>query len=80
MRMADLQSYRDRSGKSGVAAYKSGRDFIIVAFKTGGAYRYDDATPGRKYVAAMKKLAASGDGLATYINQNVRENYAQKLW
>jgi hypothetical protein len=80
MRAVDLQPYRDRSGRSGVSAYKSGRNSIVVAFKTGGAYLYDYVVPGRKHVEAMKKLSANGDGLATYINQNVRDNYVKKLW
>ena len=36
MRRANLEPYRDRSGKSGVAGYRLGPDFIVVAFKTGG--------------------------------------------
>lgn len=72
--------YEDRTGRSGVARYRIGDNFILIEFKNGGAYRYDFTTPGRKHVKAMQKLAASGDGLATYINQHVRENYAEQLW
>ena len=76
----DLQPYGDQSGDSGVRAYKLGPDFIIIEFKTGGGYRYDKVKPGRRHVSIMKKLAKSGDGLTTYINQHVRDNYAEKLW
>lgn len=76
----DLIPYKDRSGDSGVRAYKFETNAIIVEFKSGGGYRYDNTAPGRRHVAAMKRLAKSGDGLATYINQNVRDRYAEKLW
>ncbi|HYD85598.1 MAG TPA: hypothetical protein VEA63_16135 [Opitutus sp.] len=80
MRHRDLIPYKDRSGDSGVRAYTIETDAIIVEFKSGGGYRYDSTAPGRRHVAAMKKLAQSGDGLATYINQHVRDDYAEKLW
>jgi hypothetical protein len=76
----DLQPYEDRSGDSGVRAYKIEPDAIVIEFKTGGGYRYDHTSPGRRHVATMKRLAQSGHGLATYINQHIRENYAEKLW
>ena len=80
MREHGMVPYLDRRGDSGVCAYQAGPDFILVEFKSGGAYRYDSTKPGRHYVQAMKRRAAQGDGLATYINQHVRENYAEKLW
>jgi len=80
MNSRDLLRYEDRNGDSGVLAYQSGPNFIIVEFKSGGGYRYDYTTPGRRHVEAMKKLPESGDGLATYINQHIREHYAEKLW
>ena len=76
----NLQPYKDQSGDSGVSAYKLLKHSIVIAFKTGGGYLYDYSTPGRRHVEAMKKLAANGDGLATYINQHVRSQYAKKLW
>jgi hypothetical protein len=30
-------------------------------------------------VDAMKRLAKAGKGLATYVNQHVKDNYARKL-
>lgn len=76
----DLHRYRNSGGSSGISAYAIGRDFIVVEFKSGSGDRYDYSAPGRKDVEAMKKLARHGDHLATYINQNVRENYAARLW
>jgi hypothetical protein len=71
--------YSDRSGASGVAAYALGDDFIDLWFRDGGGYRYDASAPGPKHVDAMKRLAEAGQGLATYVNRHVRENYARKL-
>jgi hypothetical protein len=42
-------------------------------------YSYDATKPGTKHVDAMKRLALAGEGLTTYVNQHVRENYAAKL-
>jgi hypothetical protein len=74
-----MQPYRDRSGRSGVAAYEILEDGIVVAFKGGGTYRYDIRHPGRVAVAVMKRLAVEGRGLSTYITRNVRDDYAEKL-
>lgn len=64
---------------SGVSAYAIGPDFVAVEFRHDGRYLYTYKKPGRAPVEAMKKLAAAGEGLATYINRHVRENYARRL-
>lgn len=74
-----MKPYRNRSGKSGVAAYESGEGFIWVRFVRDGVYEYTDARPGRLHVRNMQKLAAAGIGLSTYISRFVRERYARKL-
>lgn len=71
--------YADCSGASGVVAYATGDGFIDLWFRDGGGYRYDATAPGPEHVAAMTRLAAAGEGLATYVNQHVRANYARKL-
>jgi hypothetical protein len=77
--MPRLQKYTDASHDSGVSAYALGPDFIDVEFRHDGRYRYDHRRPGRAHVQAMKRLAVRGQGLATYINRHVRDNYAAKL-
>jgi hypothetical protein len=72
-----MQTYH--GANSGVSAYEVGPDFIIVQFISGERYRYDHHSPGRRHVEAMKKLAARNEGLATYISQHVKENYAAKI-
>ena len=75
-----LKRYRDVSGNSGIESYAPLSDDIFIKFKSGDeVYHYDSRHPGRKHVKQMQKLAASGNHLATYINQNVRGNYAEKL-
>ena len=74
-----MQPYRNRSGKSGVAAYESGEGYIRVRFVHDGIYEYTDARPGRLHVGNMQKLAKAGIGLSTYISRFVRERYARKL-
>ncbi len=71
--------YRTVRGNSGVSAYIIGSDYIIVEFRHDGAYLYTFDQPGREHVEAMQQLAQDREGLATYINRHVRENYAKKL-
>lgn len=71
--------YKNLNGDSGVRFYALGPSFIDVWFVDGAGYRYDERRPGASHVAALKRLAAAGRGLATYINQHVRKGYARKL-
>lgn len=74
-----MTPYQEASDESGIASYRITPTTIVIAFKHGGVYLYNHAHPGRVHVQAMQKLAAAGDGLNTYINQHVRENFARKL-
>ncbi|MFZ1991023.1 MAG: hypothetical protein WAW96_14780 [Alphaproteobacteria bacterium] len=73
------QRYKNLSGNSGVTYFEIGEGFIRVWFTDGEAYEYDEAKPGARHVAEMKRLAAAGQSLGTYINQHVRKNFARKL-
>jgi hypothetical protein len=74
-----MDRYYDQSGISGVEAFEIGPHSITVRFVDGGTYLYDRERPGPLHVAQMIALARAGAGLATYINQQVRGNYAKKL-
>lgn len=74
-----MQPYRNLSGNSGVVAFNLGDSHIDIEFQDGHRYRYDYTTPGQAEVEAMKTLAQNGKGLATYINQHVRERFAIRL-
>jgi hypothetical protein len=67
------------AASSGVAAYEDGPGWIHIRFHRGGTYRYDASRPGARKVREMRRLARAGDGLNTYINQFVRDNYAARL-
>ena len=67
------------AASSGVAAYEDGPGWIHIRFHRGGTYRYDARHPGALHVMEMQRLADSGDGLNTYINQHVRDDYAERL-
>lgn len=74
-----MKKYGNASGNSGIAGYRTGTDRITIWFTSGDGYVYSYKAPGRQHVEAMKKLAEKGEGLATYINKYVRENYAAQL-
>jgi hypothetical protein len=74
-----MTTYRNLSGTSGVVAYEIRDEAIVVQFRQRGKYLYNYDIPGREEVEEMKRLAAEGSGLATYINKNVRKRYANKL-
>ena len=73
-----MQRYRNAQGDSGVATYEMGPDYIRVKFRHGGTYEYDYATTGQLHVEQMKVLAASGQGLATFISKFVKATYARR--
>jgi hypothetical protein len=74
-----MQAYGNTRGGSGVVAYESGPDWIVLRFVDGATYRYDARHPGPWHVAEMQRLAAAGRGLSTYLNQHVRDDYAARL-
>ena len=79
MEQSDRRTYRNLGGDLPVRDFAVGPSFIRVWFKDGAGYEYDDSSPGREHVDAMKHLAEAGRGLATYISQYVQKNYARKL-
>ena len=71
-----MKKYINASGNSGVLAYEIGSDWIKLKFTSGGeVYTYSHNKAGRHHVERMKILALRGSGLATYINQNVKDLY-----
>lgn len=74
-----MNRYHNLSGHSGVSAYQTESDAIIVEFTDGGIYEYNATVPGPHHIERMKEFAELGRGLATYINQFVRDNYAKKI-
>jgi hypothetical protein len=79
MAQSDRIPYKNLVSNSGIRFYECGSTFIRVWFDDDRGYEYNETRPGREHVEGMKRLAEAGRGLATYINQNVRGNYARKL-
>jgi hypothetical protein len=61
-----MHRYKSPSGNSGVLRYDTGRDWIKVEFKD-ATYTYTYKSAGQSHINKMKKLAAAGEGLSTYI-------------
>jgi hypothetical protein len=86
--MDDINRYRNHSGwraykalkgNSGVLRYAYGDDFILIVFrKADEVYVYNHQVTGKSEVETMKRMAASGIDLSTFIAQNVHDKYAHK--
>ena len=73
-----MPRYLNKHGDSPIIAYESGPTWILVRYQDGRVYRYTNASTGTTHVRAMKRLAEAGEGLSTYISQQVRERYQEK--
>ena len=72
----NMEKYRNATGGSGVSAYQTGSDFIIVKFSGNvRSYRYSYRGASQRHVEQMKLLARRGSGLNCYINQYVKNLY-----
>jgi hypothetical protein len=73
-------TYKNLDGDSGIANYEIDGPAIIIEFVNAKErYVYDFSVPGEAHVASMKALADQGRGLATYISQHVKKNFARKI-
>jgi hypothetical protein len=72
-----MKRYADRSGQSGVEAYRFDATSIWVKFRNRDAlYQYSSkGRAGPRKVARMKRLAEAGEGLSTYISQHAHDDY-----
>lgn len=74
-----MKKYRDIAGNSGVTAYESDDESIVVEFNHAAVYRYTYASAGKRTIEKMKRLANEGKGLSTYISRFVKENFESKI-
>jgi hypothetical protein len=74
-----MQRYANNGGDSGVTNFEIGAGSIVVEFRDGAAYLYDNAHTGAANIAEMQGLATAGSGLNSFISRVVRKNYARKL-
>lgn len=71
--------YRNLIGNSGVHSYEFLDNAIKVMFCDGKIYLYDYFKAGASNIERMKFLARNGQGLNTFINQEVRKLYSSKV-
>lgn len=74
-----MHPYQSSNHDTGVIAYQNGADHIAVQFKDGTVYLYTNKSTGRDSIKQMKKLAETGVGLTTFINQHVKDRYEAKI-
>lgn len=77
-RESTVEYYKNLNGDSNVAAYEADSDSITVQFGDGSIYVYTYRSAGASNVEHMKRLAAGGRGLNSFINTAVRKLYASK--
>lgn len=66
-----METYKNLSGNSSVAAYEIGADQIKVKFNTyPKIYTYSTRRISQTKIEQMKALAIAGRGLGTFISQN----------
>jgi hypothetical protein len=70
-----MKPYANRCGHSGVTGWEDGPGYLRLRFVDGGVYLYTHHRPGALKLATMKELARRGQGLATFINRHVRDDY-----
>jgi len=72
-----MKRYGNRSGDSGVEAYRITATSIFVKFRNRDEpYEYrSTGRAGPQKVARMKRLAEAGQGLSTYISQHAHDDY-----
>ena len=73
-----MKPYKNLSNESGIARYEILANGIRVHWDSDAVYFYSEESTGIEHIAEMKRFAEKGRGLATYINQHVRENYEYK--
>jgi hypothetical protein len=54
----------------GLPEYDVLADSVVVRFRSGEVYEYPEGRIGREHLEEMKRLAAGGRGLATYIGRH----------
>ena len=74
-----MEPYKNLGGNSGIKAYELLPDGIKIQFSDGSIYLYNYEFNGERAIKIMKGLARKGIGLTTYINQEIRSNFAQKI-
>jgi hypothetical protein len=73
-----VETYKNLGGNSNVTGYEIGNDWIKVQFRDGAIYTYTYESAGQVNIEHMKRLAAAGQGLNSFISSDVRKAYSSK--
>ncbi len=73
-----MERYQNTSGQSGIEAFELGVGWIKIRFADGWLYTFTEDKVGRAPLIALQQFAVDGQGLNTYINQYVRDQYTTK--
>ena len=66
-----MTPYKSKSHKkSGVTAFRIGKDHIVVEFNHSEIYTYTYGSAGKPAIEKMKALALAQEGLSTFISQH----------
>lgn len=74
-----MEKYENKNGNSGIKAYEIFDDSIKIMFDDDSIYLYTYESTGRSAIEIMKKLAKNGIGLTTYINQQIKDNFSERI-
>lgn len=73
-----MQPYANLSRNSGISAYDTTPDAIVVRYRNGWHYAFTTASTGASNVAEMQRLAAAGAGLSAFIARRAYGTHARK--
>lgn len=73
-----MERYANRGGSSNIFGYEIEPSAITVRFNDGATYLYTGQSAGAANVEQMKQLATAGQGLNSFINRVVRNQYESK--
>lgn len=74
-----MERYGNNGRDSGVIGYEIGSGSIVVAFKDGWKYLYDETQPGATTGLHLQKLARSGHGLNSSLTKVVKGRFVRKF-
>ena len=73
-----MERYKNLSGDSSVVAYEIAAGEITVKFSDGWHYLYSIQSTPPDNIQEMKRLAAQGRGLNSFIRREVRKGFLRK--
>jgi hypothetical protein len=79
-----MEKYKNLGGQSSVSQYEIGEDYITIEFVKkddddgSNTYKYTYESAGSHNIEKMKEIAMAGEGLTSFVNENVKKLYESK--